>query len=65
MIPWSVSGKNVFKWTYDGTETSAPTQIIFLDGNGNKLTNNVDFVNHGYYVDGAYSTTVTKIHNEP
>ena len=24
----SVSGKNVLKWTYDGTETSAPTQII-------------------------------------
>lgn len=49
----SVSGKNVFKWTYDGTETAAPTHIIFLDGNGNKLTNNVDFVNHGYYVDGT------------
>lgn len=60
----SVSGKNVFKWTYDGTETAAPTHIIFLDGNGNKLTNNVDFVNHGYYVDGTYSTTVTKVHED-
>lgn len=61
----SVSGKNVFKWTYDGTETTAPTHIIFLDGNGNKLTNNdVDFVNHGYYVDGAYSNTVTKVHED-
>lgn len=64
LVGKSVSGKNVFKWTYDGTETSAPTHIIFLDGNGNKLTNNVDFVNHGYYVDGAYSTTVTKVHDE-
>lgn len=64
LVGKSVSGKNVFKWTYDGTETSAPTQIIFLDGNGNKLTNNVDFVNHGYYVDGAYSTTVTKVHED-
>lgn len=64
LVGKSVSGKNVFKWTYDGTETSAPTHIIFLDGNGNKLTNNVDFVNHGYYVDGAYSTTVTKIHED-
>lgn len=64
LVGKSVSGKNVFKWTYDGTETSAPTHIIFLDGNGNKLTNNVDFVNHGYYVDGAYSTTVTKVHEE-
>ncbi len=37
LVGKSVSGKNVFKWTYDGTETSAPTQIIFLDGNGNKI----------------------------
>ena len=64
LVGKSVSGKNVFKWTYDGTETSAPTQIIFLDGNGNKLTDNVDFVNHGYYVDGTYSTTVTKVHED-
>lgn len=62
LVGKSVSGKNVFKWTYDGTETTAPAQLIFLDGNGNKLTNNVDFVNHGYYVDGTYSTTVTKVH---
>ena len=64
LVGKSVSGKNVFKWTYDGTETSAPTHIIFLDGNGNKLTDNVDFVNHGYYVDGTYSTTVTKVHED-
>lgn len=64
LVGKSVSGKNVFKWTYDGTETTAPAHIIFLDGNGNKLTNNVDFVNHGYYVDGTYSTTVTKVHED-
>ena len=64
LVGKSASGKNVFKWTYDGTETTAPSQLIFLDGNGNKLTNNVDFVNHGYYVDGAYSTTVTKVHED-
>lgn len=64
LVGKSVSGKNVFKWTYDGTETSAPTQIIFLDGNGNKITADVDFVNHGYYVDGAYSNTVTKVHED-
>lgn len=65
LVGKSVSGKNVFKWIYDGTETTAPTHIIFLDGNGNKLTNNdVDFVNHGYYVDGAYSNTVTKVHED-
>lgn len=64
LVGKSVSGKNVFKWTYDGTETAAPTHIIFLDGNGNHLTNNVDFVNHGYYVDGTYSNTVTKVHED-
>ena len=64
LVGKSVSGKNVFKWTYDGTETTAPTQIIFLDGNGNKITANVEFVNHGYYVDGTYSTTVTKVHED-
>ena len=64
LVGKSVSGKNVFKWTYDGTETTVPTQIIFLDGNGNKITADVEFVNHGYYVDGTYSTTVTKVHEE-
>ena len=64
LVGKNAAGKNVFKWTYDGDETSAPTQIIFLDGNGNKITADVEFVNHGYYVDGAYSTTVTKVHDE-
>lgn len=64
LVGKSASGKNVFKWTYDGTETTAPSQLIFLDGNGNKITGNVEFVNHGYYVDGTYSTTVTKVHEE-
>lgn len=65
LVGKSVSGKNVFKWTYDGTETTVPSHIIFLDGNGNKLvSNDVEFVNHGYYVDGTYSSTVTKVHDE-
>lgn len=64
LVGKSVSGKNVFKWTYEGTETAVPTHIIFLDGNGKHLTNNVDFVNHGYYVDGTYSNTVTKVHED-
>ena len=64
LVGKSVSGKNVFKWTYDGTETTTPTQIIFLDGSGNKITADVEFVNHGYYVDGTYSTTVTKVHED-
>ena len=64
LVGKSVSGKNVFKWTYDGTETTVPSHIIFLDGNGNNKSGNVDFVNHGYYVDGTYSTTVTKVHED-
>ena len=60
----NAAGKNVFKWTYDGPETTAPSHIIFLDGNGNKITADVEFVNHGYYVDGTYSSTVTKVHDE-
>lgn len=64
LVGKSVSGKNVFKWTYDGTETSVPTHIIFLDGNGKNITGDVDFVNHGYYVDGTYSSTVTKVYEE-
>lgn len=68
LVGKSVSGKNVFKWTYNGAETMAPNYVIFLDGkgsnDGNKITGNVEFVNHGYYVDGAYSTTVTKVHED-
>ena len=60
----NAAGKNVFKWTYNGDETTVPSHIIFLDGNGNKITADVEFVNHGYYVDGAYSTTITKAHDE-
>ncbi len=65
LVGKSVSGKNVFKWTYDGPLTKVPTHIIFVDGNGKKLSQiDQEFVNHGYYVDGTYSTTVTKVHEE-
>ena len=65
LVGKSVSGKNVFKWTYDGPLTKIPTHIIFVDGNGNKLSQiDQEFVNHGYYVDGTYSSTVTKVHDE-
>lgn len=65
LVGKNAEGKNVFKWTYDGPETTVPSHIIFLDGNGNKLvSNDVEFVNHGYYVDGTYSSTVTKVHDE-
>ena len=65
LVGKSVSGKNVFKWTYDGPLTKVPTHIIFVDGTGKKLSQiDQEFVNHGYYVDGVYSTTVTKVHED-
>ena len=65
LVGKSVSGKNVFKWTYDGPLTKVPTHIIFVDGNGKKLSQiDQEFVNHGYYVDGTYSNTVTKVHED-
>ena len=68
LVGKSASGKNIFKWTYNGAETMAPNYVIFLDGkgsnDGNKITGNVEFVNHGYYVDGTYRTTITKVHEE-
>ena len=31
---------------------------------GKSVSGDVEFVNHGYYVDGTYSTTVTKVHED-
>ena len=63
LVGKSASGKNIFKWTYTGSESQLPTHLIFLDGNGsndgNKITGNVEYVNHGYYVEGKYEKTIT------
>lgn len=49
--------RKIWKWDYDGTATSTPTGIIFVtDGT---QTSDLTFVNHGYYIDGNYSYTVT------
>lgn len=42
------NGKDVWKWTYKGTETTLPAFIIFNDGN-NTQTADLDFKNGGYY----------------
>lgn len=58
----SSTGKNIFKWTYTGTQTARPTKVIFTDASGNKKLKgdtDIDFKNHGYYVDGDYSKTIT------
>lgn len=62
----TATGKNVFKWTYTGSESGQPTGVIFLDGKGqdgaNKLNGgNQDFKNHGYYVEGAWNKEITEV----
>lgn len=52
------NGKNIFKWTC--SKTTIPEQIIFThDGQQKIVQNNIDFVNHGYYVEGVYSKTIS------
>ena len=54
----TANGKNVFKWTYTGGK-GTPTGIIFTHDGENKLNGgNQKYVNHGYYVEGAYSKTI-------
>lgn len=54
----TVDGKNVFKWTYTGGK-GTPTGIIFTHDGENKLNGgDQQYVNHGYYVEGAYSKTI-------
>ncbi|MBQ3631519.1 MAG: starch-binding protein [Prevotella sp.] len=42
------NGRAVWKWTYTGTLTTSPTNIIFSN-NGSPQTDNLSFVNGGYY----------------
>lgn len=71
-------GYDVYKWTYAGTLTTMPTQVIFTkagDGNtratGDTANGDMAFHNHGYYnaqgfttVTGITSTEASKsIHN--
>ena len=58
------NGKNIWKWTYTGTLTTQPTQIIFNDGKSNNAsqTSDLDFSNGGYYNEaGALQGVVTGI----
>jgi len=49
--------RRIWKWTYEGTNTSAPTGIIFVtDG---QQTQDLTFRNHGYYIDGTWHHEVT------
>lgn len=69
LVGKTAAGKNVFKWTYTGSESEVPSGVIFLDGkgqnDGNKLNGgNQPFKNHGYYVEGAWNKEITKM-NQP
>lgn len=61
LVGKAANGNNVFKWTYTGTE-SAPTQVIFThDGETRFVSENIDFKNHGYYVEGVCEKEITKV----
>ena len=51
----------IFKWTYDGEfpANNMPTGLIFSQSGSNQ-TANLQFVNHGYYIDGVYNRTITE-----
>ena len=55
----TADGKVIYKWTYSGS--TAPAKVIFSVGNSSNQTSNLDFTNHGYYVDGAYNRTITAV----
>lgn len=55
------NGHNVYKWTYSGTWTYEPANIIFNNGSGTQ-TSDLDFHNGGYYNEsGALQGVVTDI----
>lgn len=59
----TLSGKNIFKWTFkDASTKGMPTGILFNKNNGDgtytKLGGDNTFVNHGYYVEGKYNNKI-------
>lgn len=61
LVGKAANGNNVFKWTYTGTE-SAPTNVIFThDGDTRFVSENIDFKNHGYYVEGVWEKEITEV----
>ena len=54
----NAKGRKIYKWTYDGSETSMPTKVIFVPAGGSQ-SGNLDYKNHGYYIDGTYDHEVS------
>lgn len=53
---------NIYKWTYNGAKEGVPAGVIFTE-NENKIGGDDDkkFENHGYYVNGIYSKTISNV----
>lgn len=53
---------NIYKWTYNGAKEGVPAGVIFTE-NGNKIggDNDKEFKNHGYYVNGNYTKTISNV----
>lgn len=49
---YTTDGNKIFKWTYSGTETKAPSNVIFTKGatGDDRFADGIAFINHGYYV---------------
>lgn len=59
------NGNTIYKWTYTGSRNDVPTGLLFVR-NGQKIVDaDIDFVNHGYYVEGVYNKTITAEGEEP
>ena len=51
--------RRILKWTYDQTAyQNAPTGVIFVP-TGQNQTADLQYINHGYYIEGHYDHTVT------
>jgi hypothetical protein len=56
------NGNSVWKWTYSGSLTTKPANIIFSNGSeGKPQTNDFAFKNGGYYTkDGLFEVVSAK-----
>ncbi|MBM6993978.1 MAG: starch-binding protein [Prevotella sp.] len=54
------TGNTIYKWTYTGSLTTLPTNVIFSDA-GSSQTSDLTFTNHGYYVGETLTKTITEV----
>lgn len=51
-------GKKLWRWEYNGAYSTPPSYIIFNNNDNGKQTDNLDFVNGGYYNSGGFVSVV-------